>query len=87
MCEECYMTFCPEGCPSYDGGSSAPIGRCEKCGEYIYADEECIADGEKLYCKTCVEYLDTDTILCICGFTAVIELLRELGVESAKEQI
>ncbi len=83
MCEECYMTFCPEDCPSYDGEGSAPIGRCERCGEYIYPDEECVSAEEKLYCETCVERLDTDTILYICGFTAVIELLHELGVEAA----
>lgn len=83
MCEECYMTFCPMGCPNY--GSSEPIGRCEICGDYIYQGEEYLASDNKLYCASCVENFDTDKILLVCGFCEVIELLRELGVEIKKE--
>ncbi len=82
MCKECYMTFCPESCPNYEGGETSPVGRCEHCGEYIYAGDECVSSDDKLYCAECIERLDTDTILCICGFSAVLELLHELGVES-----
>ena len=83
MCEECYMIFCPDGCPNCDSGG--PIGRCEICGEYIYSGSEYVANDEKLYCASCVEDFDTDKILLVCGFCEVIELLRELGVEIKKE--
>lgn len=83
MCEECYMTFCPETCPEYETDMNEAVGRCDKCGAYIYSDEDHVRTDEKLFCSECVEKLDTDAILMICGFGAVLELLRELGVESA----
>ena len=82
MCQECYMTFCPESCPGYEPDGS-PVGRCEICEEYIYPESKYLANEEKLYCRNCIEKFDTDRILLICGFTEVIELLRELGVEIA----
>ena len=73
------MTFCPDGCPS--GDMRGPVGRCEICGKYIYSESEYVANGDELYCASCVEGFDTDKILLICGFCEVIELLRELGAE------
>ena len=83
MCEECYMTFCPESCPGYES-ESRPIGRCEKCGCYIYSGDGHVAARGTLYCEECIEELDTDGILLICGFSAVFELLRELGIDTKK---
>ena len=81
MCNECYMTYCPESCPGYDP-ESRPIGRCSRCDEYIYQNDAYVATGGSLICKGCAEELDADAILLICGFSGVFELLSELGVET-----
>ena len=80
MCQECYMTFCPDSCPGSEPDDT-PLGRCEICERYIYPESEYVSNDERLYCLECVEYFDTEQILGICGFREVVELLRELGVE------
>lgn len=72
MCSECYKQFCPDGCPNSD---TARFPVCEDCGSVL---EDCLAyrgcDG-KLYCIDCVEGMDADEILRLCGIDSISELL------------
>ena len=56
MCDICGRTFCPPSCPSYEGRDAElgmSIGRCARCGAYLYEDSDFFADGCKLFCKNC----------------------------------
>ncbi len=58
MCEICRMYICPPACPSYEGISlvnGRPIGRCDECGEYIYAEDIYFEKGRSLLCELCGE--------------------------------
>lgn len=72
MCSECYKQFCPDACPNSDL-SRLPV--CEDCGSAL---ENCSAyrghDGN-LYCLECIERMDTDEILRICGIDSISELI------------
>ena len=40
--------FCPPSCPSYEGRDAElgmSIGRCARCGAYLYEDSDFFADG------------------------------------------
>lgn len=48
--------FCPPSCPSYEGRDAElgmSIGRCARCGAYLYEDSDFFFDGFKLFCKNC----------------------------------
>jgi hypothetical protein len=56
MCDICGRMFCPPSCPSYEGRDAElgmSIGRCARCGAYLYEDSDFFADGCKLFCKNC----------------------------------
>lgn len=86
MCSECNKQFCPDACP---GKEIADVLICEDCGSVL---DGCLAyrdhDGNH-YCIDCVEGMDTDEILRICGVSSVAEILRfvdEINERNGKEE-
>lgn len=58
MCHICKYDVCPPACPSYEGlelERGRPIGRCEECGGYVYADEKFFEAGRFILCPECAD--------------------------------
>ena len=72
MCSECKKQFCPDACPQSD---TRAFTVCEDCGIVL---DGCVAylghDGNH-YCIDCIEGMDTDELLRICGVRSISELL------------
>ena len=72
MCSECHKQFCPDSCPQKDV-PRYPV--CEDCGCEL---DGCLAylghDGNH-YCIDCIEGMDVDEILRICGISHILEML------------
>ena len=75
MCSECRKQYCHDLCPNAEDTRSAT---CPDCGEELYGKAVYAAADGNIYCLSCVEGMDTEEVLRICGFSSLQELLTRL---------